>query len=153
VGKQLQKAFAASLQRRLSEHALPAGVGLLHVKRSPLLFLLADVSTAWPQPARPPAATVGPEPSRGEEFVGRFEEVFDRLDRARGGNNLVNLVALRAALGEDRATFDAQLGQLRRQGRYSLSAAEGRHGISPEERDAGIVEDGSLLLFVSRKGP
>jgi hypothetical protein len=41
---------------------------------------------------------------------------------------------------------------VRRQGRYSLSAAEGRHGISPEERDAGIIEDGSLLLFASCKG-
>jgi hypothetical protein len=42
---------------------------------------------------------------------------------------------------------------LRHQGRYSLSAAEGRHGILPEEHDAGIIEDGSLLLFVSRKAP
>jgi hypothetical protein len=45
------------------------------------------------------------------------------------------------------------LQRLRRAGRYSLSAAEGRHGISAEERDAAIPEDGSLLLFVSRRGP
>ena len=32
--------------------------------------------------------------------------------------------------------------------------AEGRHGLSPEEREAGITEDGALLLYVSRrKGP
>ena len=42
---------------------------------------------------------------------------------------------------------------LRRGGRFSLSAAEGRHGISDEEREAAIPEDGSLLLFVSRRGP
>jgi hypothetical protein len=86
------------------------------------------------------------------DFGQRFEEAFARLDRERGGHNLVSLVALRQALAEDRAGFDAGLRQLRREGRYSLSAAEGRHGISPEERDAGIVEDGSLLLFASRKG-
>jgi hypothetical protein len=150
VAKPLQSAFAASVERRLSEHALPAGVGLLRVKRSALLFLLADVSTSWPAEAAPAAAREAPPE---DDFPRRFAEAFDRLDRARGGHNLVSLVALRAALGVDRATFDAQLGQLRRQGRYSLSAAEGRHGITAEEQGAGIVEDGSLLLFVSRKGP
>jgi hypothetical protein len=44
------------------------------------------------------------------------------------------------------------LQRLRREGRYSLTGAEGRHGISAEERDAGITEDGNLLLFVSRRG-
>ena len=49
--------------------------------------------------------------------------------------------------------FNAELRKLRVAGRYTLSAAEGRHGISPEEHAAGIVEDGSLLLYVSRKAP
>jgi hypothetical protein len=40
---------------------------------------------------------------------------------------------------------------LRRAGRYTLSTAEGRHGLSPEEREAGIHEDGATLLYVSRK--
>jgi hypothetical protein len=51
----------------------------------------------------------------------------------------------------DRAAFDTGLHQLRVAGRYSLSAAEGRHGLSPEEREAGITEDGTLLLYVSRR--
>jgi hypothetical protein len=58
---------------------------------------------------------------------------------------------LRRALPHDRATFDRELRELRRAGRYSLSAAEGRHGIQREEQEAGIREEGSLLLFVSRK--
>jgi hypothetical protein len=151
VAKPLQAAFAASLERRLNAHTLPASVGLLHVKRSPLFFLLADVSTSWPTvPASAPTRAVQ-EPFSGDDFARCFEEAFDRLDRERGSHNLVSLVGLRAALEVDRATFDAQLGHLRRRGRYSLSAAEGRHGISPEEHHAGIMEDGSLLLFVSRK--
>ena len=41
--------------------------------------------------------------------------------------------------------------QLRREGRFTLSAAEGRHGLAPEEQDTAIREEGTLLLFVSRK--
>ncbi|HTU22540.1 MAG TPA: hypothetical protein VMG10_31165 [Gemmataceae bacterium] len=51
----------------------------------------------------------------------------------------------------ERAAFDAGLQDLRRARRYTLSAAEGRHGLRAEEQDAGIHEDGSLLLFVSRR--
>ena len=52
-----------------------------------------------------------------------------------------------------RDQFDRELQDLRRAGRYTLSAAEGRGGITPEEREAGIREEGSLLLFVSRNTP
>jgi hypothetical protein len=51
----------------------------------------------------------------------------------------------------DRGAFDSGLQQLRRAGQYTLSNAEGRHGITAEEREAGLVEEGALLLFVSRK--
>ena len=60
---------------------------------------------------------------------------------------------LRRALPAPRETFDAELSRLRRAGRYRLSAAEGRHGIAPEERAAAIPEEGCLLLFVSRNVP
>jgi hypothetical protein len=60
-------------------------------------------------------------------------------------------VDLRAAVPADRAAFDAALQRLRRAGRLTLSAAEGRHGLTPEERAAGLVEDGVLLLYVARK--
>jgi hypothetical protein len=148
----LRTAFAAALDRRLHERALPAGVGLLRIKRTALLFLLADVSTSWPAPEPPaPPPSAAPESPTAADFASRFNEAFTRLDRDRDGNNLVSLVALREAVGVDRTTFDAGLADLRRQGLYGLSAAEGRHGITPEEHDAGVVEDGSLLLFVSRK--
>jgi hypothetical protein len=95
----------------------------------------------------------GEEGQAPADFARRFDEAFARLDRERGGHNLVSLVALRAAVPVGRDDFDAGLRELRRRGRYSLGAAEGRHGISPEEREAGVVEEGSLLLFVSRKAP
>jgi hypothetical protein len=61
-----------------------------------------------------------------QDFARLFEEAFDRFDRERGSHNLVSLVGLRRALPVGRAAFDAELQRLRRAGRYSLSAAEGR---------------------------
>jgi hypothetical protein len=87
------------------------------------------------------------------DFRAAFEEAFGRLDREGGGHNFVSLIALRQALPVARADFDRELRQLRQAGRYTLGAAEGRDGISPEERAAGITEEGSLLLFVSRNTP
>jgi hypothetical protein len=144
----LRQPFEAAVARRIAERSLPAGVGCLRVKKKPLLFLLADLGVPAPAPI-PPAA---PPPAPPTDFARRFEEVFERLDRERGSHNLVSLVGLRRELPVGRPAFDAELQRLRRAGRYSLSAAEGRHGISPEERDAAIAEDGGLLLFVSRRG-
>jgi hypothetical protein len=63
----------------------------------------------------------------------------------------VSLVELRRALPVDRDTFDRGLQELRRAGRFGLSAAEGRHGLSQEEREAAIQEHGAVLLFVARR--
>jgi hypothetical protein len=83
------------------------------------------------------------------DFAQQFEEAFARLAPASHG--LVSLVDLRRQVPIERHEFDEGLNRLRRAGRYSLQGAEGRFGITPEERDAGIVEHGNLLLFVSRR--
>jgi hypothetical protein len=98
-----------------------------------------------------PQQGASPAPRSEEDFARLFDDAFARLDRERGGHNLVSLVGLRQSLPVSREAFDDGLRGLRRQGRYSLSAAEGRHGLSPEERQAGLVEDGTLLLYVSRR--
>jgi hypothetical protein len=153
--KALQKPFADRVNEQLAAHALPSGVGLLLIKRKPLLFLLDEINASWPAPPRtadrPAREEEKPPAAAPVDFEQLFEEAFTRLNREHGSHNHVSLVALREAVPVDRATFDAGLQQLRRNGRYSLSAAEGRHGISPEEQEAAIREDGSLLLFVSRK--
>ena len=68
-----------------------------------------------------------------------------------GSHNFVSLVALRRAVGVTADVFDHGLRQLRVAGRYTLSAAEGRHGITAEEQQAAIQEDGVLLLYVSQR--
>jgi hypothetical protein len=153
----LQVAFEASVARRLNSRLLPSTVGCLFSKKKPLLFLLEDVS-AWPWPthSEAPALSRGfgvPQPRAfaADDFSDAFDGAFQRLDREKGRHNFVSLVELRREVACNRQSFDVELRKLRVAGRYTLSAAEGRHGISPEERAAGIEEDGTLLLYVSRK--
>ena len=140
----LRKPLEEAIRRRAESRSLPPAVGCLLQKKTPLLFLLSDVAAA--PPARPE-----PPPPPAADFARTFDEAFRQLDRQRGGHNHVSLVDLRRAVAVDRPTFDAGLQDLRRAGRYTLSAAEGRHGITPADQEAGVHEDGSLLLYVSRR--
>lgn len=87
-----------------------------------------------------------------EEFVRKFEEAFSRLDRQHGGYNFVSLAELRRELGSySRAEFDQGLRRLRIEGRFTLSGAQSKQGLSDEVREAGINEAGHLLTYASRR--
>ncbi|CAN95568.1 hypothetical protein sce5405 [Sorangium cellulosum So ce56] len=174
----LSSAFTKALEQRIAERRLPRTIGALLGKK-PLLFFLADaVLPAAGAPARPPAIAAdgaarraapdgagnaisnGPGTSTASgpgapaiSFADRFDAAFSSLDRASGRLNYVTLHALRAALPDiPRDTFDAELGALRRQRRYSLDPSDGRHHQMAEaERDAGIMEAGNLLVYVARR--
>lgn len=80
-----------------------------------------------------------------------FEKAFDKLDK---GHNLVSMVDLRKELGLPKEQFDGLVHELRKSGKWGAAALEGRHGITPEERDAAIVDpgsDGALLGYMQRK--
>ena len=161
IVKPLQAAFEAAVIAHVAAGApLPPAVGRLYVRKKPHFFLWQDVSAASRERKRPedgfrdraaPPVACAPGSPIVADFAVAFDAAFERLNRQRGGHNLVSLVELRPAVPVDRAAFDAGLQQLRRAGRYTLSNAEGRHGVSQEERTAGLVEDSALLLFVSRK--
>ncbi len=165
ITKPLQAAFEAAVVARVAAGAPPSPVvGRLYVKKKPHFFLLCDVAAAPASGGRQPpdgatslatgSTYQGADASRSPtpvDFAALFDQAFDRLDRQKGSHNLVSLLDLRPAVAAERAAFDAGLHQLRRAGRYTLSTAEGRHGVSPEERAAGLVEDGALLLFISKK--
>ncbi len=114
---------------------------------------LARVAAAWPdlQPHIKAAVLALLTAAPSLDFAASFTAAFDRIDRERGSHNFVSLVLLRQAVPADRAAFDAGLRELRVAGRFTLSGAEGRHGLTAEEQAAGIREDGSLLLYASRK--
>jgi hypothetical protein len=148
LAKPMQAAFVSAVRRQMETDSLPAGIGWIGAKRDRLLFRLEDVRALQP-PA--PAALARPTPAATADFATAFDEAFARLDRQAGSYNFVSLVDLRQALPFDRAMFDAELKRLRGAGRYTLSAAEGRHGITEEQSAASITEEGTLLLFVSRR--
>jgi hypothetical protein len=146
----LQPVFIEAVNHQLDTGSLSPGVGWVVIKKNRLLVLVEDVHGYRHAPATP-AATPVPVSKAPVDFAALYDEAFNRLDRQRGAHNFVSLVELRQAIPVDRTTFDAELRKLRLAGQYTLSAAEGRHGISIEEREAGISEGGALLLFVSRK--
>jgi hypothetical protein len=151
--------FTEAVNRWIASAELPATVGCILIRNKRHLFLLTDLQKghrardrtfreamdAQATPAPPTAIMAAPL-----DFAPAFEEAFDRLDRQKGGHNFVHLIDLRRALPLNRPAFDRGLAELRLARRFTLSAAEGRHGISPDEKEAGIAEDGALLLYVSR---
>jgi hypothetical protein len=155
----LQKPFQEAIRQQMDNGSLPATVGWVLANRTQVLILLKDLHTGKrsgdiAHEAKPDGpALVAPAPAAPAEFADAFDTAFDRLDRLAGAHNFVSLVELRRELPLPRAIFDAELRHLRLAGRYTLSAVEGRQGIRAEEREAGINEDGALLLYVSRKSP
>jgi hypothetical protein len=148
LAEPLRQPFVAAVSWRIERGRLPSTIGWLWIK-TPHLFFTKDAHGSFE--AKPPSALK--QDDAETSFAEQFPAAFEQLDRAAGGRNFVSLVDLRRALPMPRGIFDAELFRLRQVGRFALSAAEGRHGISPEEREAGIPEEGSLLLFVSRIGP
>lgn len=144
---ELYAPFLEAVSRQIEAGALPPKVGWMWLGKKKQIFFLADIQKGR-EAAEPPPRELPPT-----DFAPAFDEAFAGLNRQQGAHNFVNLVDLRRALPVDRATFDAGLRRLRLAGRYTLSAAEGRHGITPEEREAAVTEDGTLLLYVSRKSP
>jgi hypothetical protein len=161
VSGALKDAFAAAANRRINENRLPEGIAWIFVKRARRLFFIEDLHRGFApscEAGRPTTSLDGNSVRArqdfrmtGTDFPQLFENAFDKLNRREGSVNFVSLVDLRRELAAvPRAVFDAEIRKLWSDGRYSLRAAEGRFGISAEEREAGFLQEGNLLLFVSR---
>ncbi|HVS40570.1 MAG TPA: hypothetical protein VMS17_33750 [Gemmataceae bacterium] len=149
-------ALRDAVDRWAAAGLLPPAIGWLWFGKKKLLFYLKNIHTIQPSDAKvaPPALIPHPPPAEPPaDFAAAFDDAFQRLNREKGNHNFVSFVDLRRALPMAADAFNAELRKLRVAGRYTLSGAEGRDGLSPEQRQAGIVEDGSLLLYVSRKNP
>ena len=86
-----------------------------------------------------------------EHFAAKFEDAFRRLDGEKGSYNFVSLLDLRRALSDySREQFDRGLKLLRQARRYRINVGEGRSGVSPEQQEAAIIEDGTIHSSVSR---
>lgn len=145
---ELRPLVRETLDRKAEQDTLPPEFGWMWINNKRHLFLLKDVH----QGSRPAAAA--PAAAAPIDFSAAFEAAFRQLDRAHGNHNFVSLVELRHAMPVDRVEFDAGLKALRVAGRYGLSPSDGRHGpTTSEQREAALEEDGTVLLFVSRKQP
>jgi hypothetical protein len=150
----------------IEREQLPADIGWVTVKGKPLLFLAERVRNAAFRPAAQAEAhasrthrQTAPESSsshgdfRPDDFVQAFRAAFDILDRRNGSTNFVKLSDLRDTLSAfSREEFDAGLRKLRMEEVFSLDSHEGLHGsLSHDEREAGVREAGSLLVYASRR--
>jgi hypothetical protein len=152
----LAKDFARSTRERVEgASSMPAGVGCLRVEGHRKLFLLADMRSRdgahavdESDPGRNGHEAVPPPP-----FPDAFRRAFEELDQESGRHNYVLLHDLRKRLSAiPRPDFDRGLNELRRSELYSLDSADGRHvRLTPEQREAGIREAGSLLVYVARR--
>lgn len=161
---ELQKPFAAALERGIERQDLPEEVAWVVSKGKPYLFLVENMRPVAARPSRPAVVgalapsqvAAGPPGSPAppeQDFAGAFRAAFEQLDRHNGATNFVKLADLRHALaGFVRGEFDAGLRALRLESEFSLDSHEGLHGsLTPEEREAGVREAGSLLIYVSRR--
>lgn len=129
-------------------------------------FIMAERGQQYQDQDKPPTQPKAPEqsqtsatPQGGSQAThGHLLRSWNELDKAKGGHNFVSLVDLRRAHPElNRQQFDQLIDDLRRQGILTLSAAEGRHGITREEQEAAIQESpapgsnfpGQALLYAS----
>lgn len=99
-----------------------------------------------------PTVHLAPPAAAARDFAPRFLAAFAQIDR---GNNYVLLYDLRRALPDvPRHVFDAGVNDLRRAKVVSLDSADGRHlRLTPEQRDAGIHEAGSVLVYAQLREP
>jgi hypothetical protein len=171
--KELANRFIPELRSRLTDAveeaiargSLPHGVAWIS-KGDPLLFLVEHLrpadsrattgADAYATPAHRDPAGDAPASNAhvpASEFVQAFRAAFEDLDRRNGSTNFVKLSDLRSALSEfSREDFDAGLRRLRIEGVFSLDSHEGLHGsLTDDEREAGVREAGSVLIYASRR--
>jgi hypothetical protein len=140
----------------LMEDLQPAGVRASHAieadRKRPASEAPAEAATARPRNSTAPLAIATASPiTVDDRFEGRFDSEFSRLDRVRGSFNFVPLLDLRRALPEfPREQFDRGLKLLRQARRYRINVGEGRSGVTPEQQEAAIIEDGTIHSSVSR---
>jgi hypothetical protein len=160
----LRERVAEAVERGIAGQDLPPGIAWVTVKGVPLLFLMEnlrpmtadDRQTASAAPAQgaisATATTAAAPPAPARDFEAAFREAFERLDRRTGSTNFVKLADLRSELSDfSREEFDAGLRSLRSDGLFALERDEGPHGsLTDEERESGVREAGSLLVYASR---
>lgn len=172
------KAAVAKNGERIRDHVLAGRMDKAQVAmgRQHKLLGVAGAPAPTPAPAHAPAAPIAPKPAAPHPDAhaaveqaratvaattpapaahdrgavrSRIEAAFEKHDH---GNNFVKIHKLRAELPDvPREHFDAALRDMRRDRHYSGDTHEGLYGtLTKDERDAGIREAGTNLVYLSR---
>lgn len=141
--------FAQAVERTAERGELGAEVAWLWQKGVRLFLRRGDIEPKTPSR---PAAVVAPHIASGD-FNARFHAAFDRANAKSGGRNFVKLFDVRRELPDvPPEVFNAGLRELRLADRYAINSSEGgERTLTAAEREAGIQEAGSLLVYISRK--
>jgi len=143
-----------------STATMPGNIGWVVVKGKPLFFLMEHLhsGSATHQESgngsvRSPVTRSDIPPLSAIDFAEAFRHAFERIDRNTGSRNFVKLADLRRVLSEfSRDEFDAGLQRLRLAREFTLDSHEGLHGtLTMEEREAGVRDGGSLLVYACRR--
>ncbi|WP_425615845.1 hypothetical protein NA78x_005777 [Anatilimnocola sp. NA78] len=170
--KQLKVSLEEFIGQAADQNRLGSGLNWLVLKNERAYFRLADAgrevtpshtptNSPTPASARPSATTTPPPvasatvtaPSKpAEGFASLFDAAFRRVDSRSGGRNFAKVLELRRELPQfSRSEFDSELRLLRAARQFAMESAQGGGTqLSDEERQAGIQEGSSLLVYVSR---
>jgi hypothetical protein len=153
--KSLRDRFQKELNAGIDRKELPPEYAWL-ANKEPLIFRVSDLQPSPPSRSEAriePVANQTAPSTPAPNFAEAFRDAFERLDRRNGLSNFVKLVDLRRELADfARERFEAGLRQLRVARAFTLNSHEGLlKPLTPEEREAGIAEAGSLLVYVSRR--
>ncbi|MCA9036407.1 MAG: hypothetical protein KDA91_14830 [Planctomycetaceae bacterium] len=144
----VQPFIEAAIERMIEDKSLPPALGALRISRKWNLFFQKDVRSRVDRSSMPDKA----EAVRNS-FSADFDEAFNTANRTSSIPGCVSLADLRRLLDDryPRAVFDEELLRLRKAGRYSLSAVEGRFPLTEVERAACLIIDNRPHLLVLRK--
>jgi hypothetical protein len=155
VGK---RQLAESIEDACAAGKLPQQLAWLEMSGQPAIFLRSDVKPAT-SGAVQRATAVAHAPSLNPhtapvaaDFAAQFDDAFRRVDSRNGGQNFVKVFDLRRELtGYSPEQFDAGLRALREADLYTMDGIGSGSRLTDAERDAGIREGSSLLVYLSKK--
>jgi hypothetical protein len=143
--------LAHAIEDACNANMLAGEIAWLEIAGKPVLFCRADI-----KPSRPGQMGFSAKPHQSvlasTEFTKHFDEAFRRIDSRNGGQNFLKVFDLRRELPQYSVSqFDLGLRALREADRYTMDGIGSGSRLSDAERDAGIREGSSLLVYVSRK--
>lgn len=159
----VQPFLEPAVEQMIASNSLPPALGALKISRKWNLFFQKDVVRSGAtgsetsgsvklQPETSVSNSVATVPQK-RSFADDFVAAFEKLDRESSFRNYLKLLDLRRQLQDyDRSEFDRGVMDLCRKRLFGLEGSEGSTvTLTEDERSAGIMDAGSLLVYCRRR--